>query len=265
MNEQNKNKELDIFSVIEEYIILLNEEFTTRIQNYKIDLFSDKPFEICGALLARQVSLATEIAKSPSIWNGHVCPIILRSMVDTYITLSWIFDDLEARSLLYMEFGKGQQKLFIEHLKKLSANDKEISNEGIETLEEWMKSQKFDFLTEVNIGSWSGKSIRQMADETGCIDFYNLCYIPFSAATHSMWNHVSRYNLRQCENPLHKLHNIPTNPELSSEIYYFYLTGKYMYKTFSIFDKKTGYKFKGKSSFEYIQNCFMNKIDGSKL
>ncbi|HMQ70105.1 MAG TPA: DUF5677 domain-containing protein [Ignavibacteria bacterium] len=260
MNDQNKNEEIDIFSEIEEYIILLNEEFTDRIENYKIDLFNNKPYEVCGALLARQVSLATEIAKSPSIWNGHVCPIILRAMVDTYITLSWILDDKETRSKLYMEFGIGQQKLFIEHLK----NNKRVSKEYILVLEDWMKSQKFEFLTEVNIGSWSGKSIRQMAEESGCIDFYNFCYIPFSAAAHSMWNHVSKYNLRQCENPLHKFHDIPINPDLPLDTHYFYLAGKYVNKTFSIFDKKTGYTFNGKNSYEYLTNFLTKSIKNSK-
>lgn len=252
MNEQNQNEEIDIHSIIEEYIILLNEEFTVRIENHKIDLFNNKPYEICGALLARQVSLATEIAKSPSIWNGHICPIILRAMVDTFITLSWILDDSEIRSKLYMEFGIGQQKLFIEHLKNESNNNKKINKEYIEVLEEWMKSQRFDFLTEVNIGSWSGKSIRQMAEETGCIDFYNYCYIPFSSAAHSMWNHVSRYNLRQCDNPLHKFHEIPINPDLPIDTHYFYLAAKYAKKTFSVFDKKSDYKFSGKSSYNYL-------------
>lgn len=258
MKEENQKTEFDIFETLEEYIILLNREFVTRIEHMKIDLFHSNQSEVCGGLLARQVSLATEMSKSPSIWNGHIAPLILRSMVDTYITLAWIFDSLEDRTRSYIEYGIGQQKLFIEHLKNGRSNPSKTDKDYIEKLESWLESQRFDFLTEVNLGSWSGKSIRTMAEEAGCLDFYNYCYIPFSSAAHSMWNHVSRLNLKECDNPLHKYHLIPINPEIPPDVNYVYLSSKYMKKSFLLFDKKTGFKFEGKSSFAFLFSFLKN-------
>jgi hypothetical protein len=48
-----------------------------------------------------------------------------------------------------------------------------------------------------------------MAEEAGCIDFYNYVYTPFSACAHSMWHHIARYDLRECGNPLHRHHRRP--------------------------------------------------------
>jgi len=31
-----------------------------------------------------------------------------------------------------------------------------------------------------------------MAEEAGCIDFYNYVYSPFSGCVHSMWQHIGQ-------------------------------------------------------------------------
>ena len=77
-------------------------------------------------------------------------------------------------------------------------------------LEGRLEAQRYSFLTEVNVGSWSQKSVRDMAQEAGVDDIYALAYVPFSASTHSMWHHLEQYNLKRCENPLHRFHRVPT-------------------------------------------------------
>src|SRR5438445_11115410 len=62
----------------------------------------------------------------------------------------------------------------------------------------------WNFLVEVNIGAWSGKTAREMAEESGIIDFYNYVYMPFSQCAHSTWYHVGRYNSNPSESPLTK-------------------------------------------------------------
>jgi hypothetical protein len=37
----------------------------------------------------------------------------------------------------------------------------------------WLKSQRIPQLLEVNLGSWSGLTVRKMAEEAECLDFYN--------------------------------------------------------------------------------------------
>ena len=147
-----------------------------------------------GALLARQVTLARQMAVSPQIWNDHIAPIILRAMADVYISLVWILKDPVDRSRKFVLYGLGQAKLELEH-HKVQIGDRKLTPEEkmwIEASEAWINSQRFTFLTEVNVGSWSGIPTRQMAEEADCIDFYNYVYNPFSACTNSMWHHVAR-------------------------------------------------------------------------
>ena len=90
---------------------------------------------------------------------------------------------------------------------------------------------------EVNVGSWAGLGTRQMAQEVGCEDLYNYAYQPFSAATHSMWHHVARYNLEVCDESLHKLHRVPVVLSFEPDVDYFYRAAKYVHRAFAEFDK----------------------------
>ena len=65
--------------------------------------------EAIGGLLARQATLAIELARSPMMWIGNVAPLILRCMTDAYITLAWILDDRGDRAKKYTEYGLGQE------------------------------------------------------------------------------------------------------------------------------------------------------------
>ena len=99
-----------------------------------------------------------------------------------------------------------------------------------------------------------------MAEEANCLDLYNYAYIPFSAATHNMWHHIGRYNLRLCQNPLHGLHYVPYDAELPNHIDYFRLAAKYVYKAFLLFDEKTGNRIDPPSAYEILLNG-LKKMD----
>lgn len=238
MNDESSFQPLE--QIIGSFVKQTRLELYVRWEKWAIDISKNEIHEVVGALLARQVTLARQIAECPSIWNGHIAPIILRAMADVYISLAWVLNDPLERSQKFIFYGLGQAKLQLEH-RKAEIGEREPTPQEkmlIETSEAWINSQQFTFLTEVNIGSWSGISTRQMAEEANCLDFYNYVYTPFSACAHSMWHHVARYNLKQCKNPLHLYHNVPDDPEFSIDPYNLYLAAKYLQKTFSIFDKK---------------------------
>lgn len=166
------NKKLE--SAIITYVNNVRIDLGNRWQSWPLDLSRNEVHEVIGALLARQVSLSTNIARSPGIWNGHVAPIVLRCMADVYISIKWILQDPLSRSKKYILYGLGQAKLQIEHRKlqaeKIGEDPKK--DPMIENLEKWVNSQRYLFLTEVDIGSWSGISTREMAEEAGCLDYY---------------------------------------------------------------------------------------------
>lgn len=243
-----------VSALIENYVAALRAELAERWKNWTIDLTQREVFEVIGGLLARQVTLATQLASSPYIWNAHIAPLILRSMVEVYINLAWIFLDPIDRSRKFILHGLGQEKLDIEHRKQLMVNagQKPEDDPLIKYKEEWLASQRFAFLTEVNVGAWSGIDGRKMAEEAGCLDIYRYAYTPFSAGTHSMWHHISRWNLTPCLNPLHRYHSTPGDPTLSPDPDYLYRAAKYAEKAFKLFDEKSGIKVDIRSAFNLL-------------
>jgi hypothetical protein len=214
--------------------------------------------EVIGALLARQVTLAIQIARNPMIWNGHAAPVLLRAMADVYISLAWIFENPGERSRRFILYGLGQLKLHLERRKALQSNDPPDPREEeyIKHEERWMEAQRISILTDVDFGSWSDLSTRRMADEAGCLDFYEHVYVPFSGAAHSMWQHVGRYNTKTCLNPLHRTHRAPCIPATGIDPDYLHLAAKYMRKTFALFDEKTGAKVAVPSAYELLEQRF---------
>jgi hypothetical protein len=242
--------------IIGQYVEDVHSELGARWQRWHIDLAKPELHEVVAALLARQVTLATQLARSPATWNAHIAPVLLRSMTDAYITLAWMLKDPVERGRKFILYGLGQQKLMVEHRKAaLSAEGKDPTQDPlIKAAEAWLNAQRFEFLTEVNVGSWSETPTREMAEQAECLDLYRYAYIPFSAATHNMWHHISRLNLEVCENPLHRFHKVPVDPDLSPDPDYLYRAAKYVEKSFSLFDATFSVESGVPSAFERLAN-----------
>ena len=198
--------------------------------------------ESIGGILSRQATLTIELAQAPSTWNGHVAPLFLRSMVDAYITLAWILEKPNERSEQYVKYGLGQEKLQIEYMEKRIAEDPKSFHsreyrEMIKMRRSWLNSQLAEWFTEINVGSWSGVSTRQMAKDIGRESIYQFAYVPFSSSVHNMWNHVAAYNLRQCRNPLHKWHLVPTIMALDIDLDFMFRSAKYISISYQLFDE----------------------------
>lgn len=244
----------EIEKLVSSYVDAVRTELDARWHQWRPDLTTPELAEVVGGLLARQVTLATQLAQSPGIWNAHIGPVILRCMTDAYITLAWILRDPVERSRKFVLFGLGQHKLMLEHRKKqLVAEGIDPSkDELIEAGERWLNSQRWSFLTEVNVGSWSEMPVREMAEEADCLDLYRFAYTPFSAATHNMWHHISRLNLRFCKNPLHRYHKIPIDPDVSPDPDFLYRAAKYVEKSFRLFDGSFSIESGVPSAFEKL-------------
>lgn len=229
-------------------------EVRLRWNAWSTDLENTVVREVVGALLARQATLAIELVRNPSLWTGHLAPLFLRAMADVHISLAWISQDPTQRSQSFVGYGLGQVKLQIERHKQTwpdePPDDQEKAMVGF--LERWLDSQRYSFFTEVNVGSWSQKSVRDMAQEAGIGDFYDYVYTPFSACTHSMWHHVEQYNLKRCRNPLHGYHRVPTIVDLGPEADNALLAAKYLDKSIRTFDDAFGVKIECESSRENL-------------
>jgi len=229
-----------VTKLIDEYLQLVRSEFQSRINAWETDVFEKETNEVVGGLMARQLTLATEIAKSPQSWKASVLPILLRCMADVYITFCWILADPKSRSRQFIEYGLGQEKLLIEKSREALAQGSDPDPDGVEMINlraARLEAERFSFLIPVNLGSWNEKNAREMAIEVGEKEFYDFVFTQFSATVHSTWQHIWQFNLRPCTNPLHMGHRVPVDPELPIDGRTFVLSAKYLCMTFSKFDQ----------------------------
>lgn len=159
-------------------------------------------------------------------------------MVESQITLAWILQE-PARARDFIEYGLGRWKLTLEQVKLAFEND-DPDGEAAEVVkdgEAWLNSQRYDFLTEVNVGSWANKDLRQMADEVGLGRLYRLEFDVHSGAAHGMWQHVGQRNLVYCRDPLHRVHRIPLSEEPHPDPIYALDAATHLENSFALFDK----------------------------
>ena len=189
--------------------------------------------------LSRLSNLSVELASNPLAWNGHVAPLILRSVVDCLISLRWILIDPAQRSREFIGYGLGQAKLLVAHLeeKLKTLPDDESVKSMIDSKMAWIQSHKLVPFVEVNLGSWSGSSVRKMANEAGDEDLYHFAFSPFSACVHNTWEHIHSYDTQACDNPLHKRHRIPSRLDDGVSPDYLFRAAKYLTLAFDRFDE----------------------------
>lgn len=257
MTDQEPEFDL-VDKTIDEFVINVRSEVSSRWKAWKIDFSKIEIHEVVGGLLARQATLAIEIVSNPPIWTAHISPVLLRAMADLHISLSWILKNPSERSQKFIAYGLGQMKLQIEHRKSKWEEEPPGEPEQliVKAMEEWLDSQRFSFLTEVSVGSWSQESVRKMAEEAEELDFYNYTYTPFSSAAHSMWHHIELYNLTRCPNPLHRYHRVPVITELGLDPHNAILAAKYFDKSMRIFDQTFGIEVDVLNSYDLIYHAF---------
>lgn len=216
----------------------------------KVDIEADKleAYSVIGGLLSRQVTMSIEMARSPNIWNGHSAPLFLRSMTDLYIAISWMMMDLENRTRKYILHGLGEAKLLLEHYENnLEERPDDPYKDEIELVIEakrnWIEFQRRESLVEVNLGNWSHLDYRKMSQEADCEGLYKFPYKEFSHAVHNMWPHVSIYNCRSCENPLHRHHLIPELRPATLDMDFLYRSCKYVDMVYELFIERFGLQF----------------------
>lgn len=259
-NEQadsESDEGLDLWPLIQNYCTDVDRELMARLNAWPPDFAYIHVHEVIGGMLARQATITKDIAHAPSLWTGHSAPILLRAIADVYINISWLLLDPAERCSKFILFGLGQAKLELEHRRaQIGTREPSAQEQAIlDASEQWIDRQRINWLLDVDLGKWSSLTVRQMAEEAGCLDFYNYVYMPFSACAHSMWHHIARYNLLECKNPLHRYHRRPISEARDPDIHYLMLAAKYWSKTISAFDTAFALHIAGQTSYEALMNA----------
>lgn len=170
--------------------------------------------EVLFGLLQRQAQIAADLARLPPMWVSPWGQMANRAMAETLIRLKWLAARNRAEEFeWFVDYGLGQEKLYVEHLGRLVEQDHPEST----TIEEerqwriaWLDEQRYTFLQEVDVGGGAHKiDLRKMAEEAGCPDLRSLVFQPLSSTVHGHWNAIGRQNMHRCMNPLHGSHYLP--------------------------------------------------------
>jgi hypothetical protein len=95
-----------------------------------------------------------------------------------------------------------------------------------------------------------------MAEEGGCIDFYNYVYTPFSSVVHNTWGHIARYNLEVSNNPLHKFLKKPRLDDFFIDLYNVRLAAKYADKIVRKYDEVLSLDIRNPSAYSRLLKAF---------
>lgn len=157
-------------------------------------------------LLLYAIETAKEISH-PVVHNGVLGRLGLRTIVEIYITLSYLIKaDDPAKWLAYRNYGSGQAKLAF--LKLLDAE--QIPDfVDMEALEELANEDMWQEFVTIKLGNWNASNLRKMSEQADSKPIYDSYYDITSGYVHGQWSIVRDTTMTNCLNPLHRLHRVP--------------------------------------------------------
>ncbi len=138
--------------------------------------------------------------------------LMLRSLCECYVTLAYLLH-INAKKTWqqYRSYGQGQAKLaYLKSIDIESNNKAKFFSES--DLEELANEDKWEEFVDIDLGSWSNKSLRSMSEDAGVKDVYDKFFPWPSGYVHGHWSAVRDTVFDLCLNPLHRLHRIPAIP-----------------------------------------------------
>jgi len=176
------------------------------------DLYDPRRDEVLFGLFARVTRLYVLMADDPFLWARDVSGVMLRPLVETAITLSYLAKAGTAEDFQrFIEYGEGQQKLLMLHLQDNYPKGRSL--DGLSSEELGRDFEVWPEVLDIELGHWSGKDARWLAQKAGLEEFYRLVFTPASSDLHGSWLSLKSSNLVRCAEPLHRWHRLPTYAE----------------------------------------------------
>lgn len=145
---------------------------------------------------------------SSKIDNRKEGLILLRTIVETYITLKYLYARKDGdKWKKFKNYGLGVSKLTF--LKQIQLDETDIPGFlDVDELYLHINEEQSQEFQDINIGNWDNITIREMASQSGIKDFYDKYYDWLSAYSHATWGAIRSTNYVVCLNPLHRFHKI---------------------------------------------------------
>jgi hypothetical protein len=189
----------------------LGRSLRERQMQAELDLWEPTGDEVRLGLAARAFRLLYELIDDPNMWGTTGAAHSVRSIIDTRIVTAWLIKQGDAALYeRFRDYGLGKSKLYKLHLEDYIEQHADTELEELrDLLEREVNAEILEEFQQIDLGgTFSGKSMREMADEAGMKPVYTLNYQPLSAEAHGEWSSLRRYDLDVCTNPLHRFHRV---------------------------------------------------------
>ena len=137
----------------------------------------DEGMSVLLGLASRLFRLTHDLLERPSARSPATAPLHIRAILDTRILSAWLVhrNDREIFAA-YREYGIGRLKLLREHvLADLGEDLDEEAHAFVDQLDKRVNLETDELWQSVNLGSFTNKTMRDMAVEAGLKRDYDLC------------------------------------------------------------------------------------------
>jgi hypothetical protein len=190
----------------------LFSSYVEALERAPARLYDQERQEVHAGLVSRAGREVITALGSPDLWCIEHGSHVIRALIEIRILLEWMATQDPAIYGTYQEFGAGKAKLYARIVDELPVDARSAGfDEAIEELERLSHNDRVLDLRVVDTSdSFSGKSIRVMAEECGLLDLYRHAYYIASGVAHSEWWSVETHAMERCLNVLHRGHLIPS-------------------------------------------------------
>ncbi|MGJ9420899.1 DUF5677 domain-containing protein [Aeromicrobium sp. CF3.5] len=201
-------------STLRERALDLLSNYVEAIDKSPSRLYDPDREEVNTGLVMKAGRDVAAALSAPDLWCSEHGAHVGRTLVENRILLAWMYQQDQASIYSkYKSYGAGKAKLYALIAEELPTSLRiNGHSESVDRLREVSHNDDIFDYRAVDISSTfaDGKSLRQMAEESGLIDLYRHAYQLESGVAHSEWWSVELHAMERCRNPLHRAHLIPS-------------------------------------------------------
>lgn len=181
----------------------VSDSFFDTLRTSSVDAKHDASF----GLVLYSLRILTE-SLNRNIGNYLIGRIVLRSLVENYITLAYLIkkDETELWKI-YRVHGTGQAKLVSLKSETYESNPSFMSFDDLKRIANEDIHEEF---TDIDLGNWAGLNLRKMSIEGKTKKIYDKYYDWTSGYLHGNWGAIRDSIYSTDFNPLHKLMRVPS-------------------------------------------------------
>ncbi len=230
-----------LVQVLESNANMARNYITDLWKKVTCDLYDPTRDEILFGLFSRLLRFYCLIVEDPRMWSHDTSGIMLRCLTDCAITFAYLIicggkEDFNK----FKKYGEGQEKLLMLHLQDNYEGETTLEGRDSSAISEELGGFSVEMLN-IELGHWTKKDTRRLAEEAGMEQFYRLVFSPTSSDVHGTWLSLKHSSLIRCAEPLHRFHRLPSYTEPPAYIHTIHIAQQICHYCINLAVEKLGF------------------------